>query len=243
LLEDLLAVRTKEMKSIVLTIQSNQDQLIRSEFRKPFAVSGGPGTGKTIVGLHRVSNILYQLNQTSSAATALVIGPTDRFVAYIQNILPSLGKTSVKHQSIPDLCLSGLSEKRRQKISIEIVEHPSIQIVKSSVAIGLIIRKLIVNTIKPVNLAEKILDLSHTSIQTSGDNYYFGKNAKISRGCLHYDTKKTQDIFNACRNSDGEFYFGETSNDNLQNYKNNLSRTTYNPYYQEVVKKLNDFIN
>ena len=152
LLEDLLAVRTKEMKSIVLTIQSNQDQLIRSEFRKPFAVSGGPGTGKTIVGLHRVSNILYQLNQTSSAATALVIGPTDRFVAYIQNILPSLGKTSVKHQSIPDLCLSGLSEKRRQKISIEIAEHPSIQIVKSSVAVGLIIRKLIVNTIKPVNL-------------------------------------------------------------------------------------------
>lgn len=100
-----------------------------------------------------------------------------------------------------------------------------------------------ITTIKPVNLAEKILDLSHTSIQTSGDNYYFGKNAKINRGCLHYDTKKTQDIFNACRNSDGEFYFGETSNDNLQNYKNNLSRITYNPYYQEVVKKLNDFIN
>lgn len=151
LLEELLLERTGELKNIVSTIQSNQDRLIRSDFSKPFGIEGGPGTGKTIVGLHRVSNILYQLRGKQNLS-ALVIGPSDRFVKYIQNLLPSLGKDSVKHMSVEDLCLSGLEEKDRAKIKVSLIDEPALELAKSMLAMSQIVKKIIVAYIIPVNL-------------------------------------------------------------------------------------------
>ena len=133
LLEDLLLGRTGEMKNIVSTIQSNQDRMIRSDFLKPYGIQGGPGTGKTIVGLHRVSNILYQLRGKQNLS-ALVIGPSDRFIKYIENLLPSLGKNSVRHTTIENLCLSGLDEKDQAKVEVSLIDEPAIELVKSMLA-------------------------------------------------------------------------------------------------------------
>ena len=151
LLEELLLARTGEMKNIVSTIQSNQDRLIRSDFSKPFGIQGGPGTGKTIVGLHRVSNILYQLRGKQNLS-ALVIGPSDRFVKYIQNLLPSLGKNSVKHMSVEDLCLSGLDEKDQAKVKVSLIDEPALELAKSMLAMSQIVKKIIAAYIKPANL-------------------------------------------------------------------------------------------
>ena len=151
LLEELRLERTGEMKNIVSTIQSNQDRLIRSDFSKPFGIQGGPGTGKTIVGLHRVSNILYQLRGKQNLS-ALVIGPSDRFVKYIQNLLPSLGKNSVIHMSVEDLCLSGLEEKDRAKVKVSLIDEPALELAKSMLAMSQIVKKIIATHIIPVNL-------------------------------------------------------------------------------------------
>lgn len=151
LLEDLLLGRTGEMKNIVSTIQSNQDRMIRSDFLKPYGIQGGPGTGKTIVGLHRVSNILYQLRGKQNLS-ALVIGPSDRFIKYIENLLPSLGKNSVRHTTIENLCLSGLDEKDQAKVEVSLIDEPAIELVKSMLAMSQIVRKIIARYIIPTNL-------------------------------------------------------------------------------------------
>ncbi len=99
-----------------------------------------------------------------------------------------------------------------------------------------------ITILKPADLPNKILDLSHGSIAISGDNYFYGKNAQVNHGCLQYDTKTTQDEFNSCKSFDPKFYYGETTKYNNKTYKY-VSRITYNPYYQTVFTKLNDFIN
>jgi len=151
LLEGLKSERTGEMNDIVSTIQSNQDRLIRSDFSKPYGIQGGPGTGKTIVGLHRVSNILYQLRGKQNLS-ALVIGPSDRFIKYIENFLPSLGKNAAKHTTVENLCLSGLAEKDQARVKVSLIDQSGIELVKSMLAISPIIRKIIATHISPENL-------------------------------------------------------------------------------------------
>lgn len=151
LLEDLKSERTGEINNIVSTIQSNQDRLIRSDFSKPYGIQGGPGTGKTIVGLHRVSNILYQLRGKQNLS-ALVIGPSDRFIKYIENFLPSLGKNAAKHMTVENLCLSGLDEKDQARVKVSLIDQPGIELVKSMLAMSPIIRKIVATHISPENL-------------------------------------------------------------------------------------------
>ncbi len=157
LLEDLKSERTGEMKNIVSTIQSNQDRLIRSDFSRPYGIQGGPGTGKTIVGLHRVSNILYQLRAKPNLS-ALVIGPSDRFIKYIENFLPSLGKNAAKHLTVENLCLSGLAEKDQARVKISLIDQPGIELVKSMLAMSPIIRKIVAQHIAPENLRIRTKD-------------------------------------------------------------------------------------
>jgi DNA helicase IV len=95
LLAALNASRTGRMGDIVATIQAEQDRVIRSELRGVLVVEGGPGTGKTAVALHRAAYLLYTHRERLAGRGVLVVGPNPTFLRYIEQVLPSLGETSV----------------------------------------------------------------------------------------------------------------------------------------------------
>lgn len=86
-----------------------------------------------------------------------------------------------------------------------------------------------------------IIDFSHISIPFSENNTIYGKNAKTNYGCLHYENKSSEN-FNKCQIFDKGFFYGEISKDNLKDYPNNLSRLTYNPQYNDLIKQMLAFI-
>ncbi|MBW3661484.1 MAG: AAA family ATPase [Actinobacteria bacterium] len=87
--------RAHHMRDIAATIQAEQDRVIRQPEDVDVIVSGGPGTGKTAVALHRVAYLLYSARERIGRRGALVIGPNRRFVDYIDRVLPSLGEDQV----------------------------------------------------------------------------------------------------------------------------------------------------
>jgi DNA helicase IV len=92
--------RTGEMQDIVATIQAEQDIIIRSPMDRCIIVQGGPGTGKTAVGLHRAAYLLYELRERVRQDRFLIVGPNDLFLSYISQVLPSLGETSAIQKTI-----------------------------------------------------------------------------------------------------------------------------------------------
>lgn len=103
LLRALERAASGEMRHIVATIQADQDRLMRSATEGVLVVQGGPGTGKTAVGLHRIAVILYREAARMSERDVLVIGPNDVHLGYISNVLPSLGRSAVAHLSMDAL--------------------------------------------------------------------------------------------------------------------------------------------
>ena len=102
LLAELERARTGEMLDIVATIQAEQDDIIRAPLDVLVAVQGGPGTGKTAVGLHRAAFLLYN-HQSLSQSGVLVLGPSRAFLRYIAQVLPSLGEEAVIQTTLVDL--------------------------------------------------------------------------------------------------------------------------------------------
>ncbi|MET7667730.1 HelD family protein [Micromonospora luteifusca] len=86
--------RTGHMSTAISTLQREQDDIIRAEATGPLIVQGGPGTGKTVVALHRVAYLLFTHRKMADQAV-LVLGPSPRFLQYIAQVLPALGETAV----------------------------------------------------------------------------------------------------------------------------------------------------
>ncbi|MET1004863.1 MAG: AAA family ATPase [Propionibacteriaceae bacterium] len=103
LFASLSADRTGRMSEIVATIQSEQDAIIRSGLAGALVVQGGPGTGKTVVALHRAAYLLYTHREQLSRRGVLVVGPNPTFLRYIEQVLPSLGETEVVLSTIGQL--------------------------------------------------------------------------------------------------------------------------------------------
>jgi DNA helicase IV len=95
LLASLRRGRTGRMGDIVATIQADQDRIIRADLRGILVVEGGPGTGKTVVALHRAAYLLYTYRKQLARRGILVIGPSAAFLRYIDQVLPSLGENDV----------------------------------------------------------------------------------------------------------------------------------------------------
>jgi DNA helicase IV len=89
------ANRTGRMRDIVATIQAEQDQIIRAPLAGVLVVQGAPGTGKTVVALHRAAYLMYAHRDRLARSGVLVVGPNNRFLRYIEQVLPSLGETGV----------------------------------------------------------------------------------------------------------------------------------------------------
>jgi DNA helicase IV len=95
--------RTGTLGDIVATIQAEQDEIIRSPQPGVLVVQGGPGTGKTVVALHRAAYLLYTYRFPLEDQGVLVIGPNRVFLRYIERVLPSLGEAGVEQVVLADL--------------------------------------------------------------------------------------------------------------------------------------------
>lgn len=122
------APRGDGMRDIVATIQAEQDRIIRLDHPGVLVIEGGPGTGKTVVALHRVAYLLYTQRARFERHGVLVVGPNTVFLNHIGRVLPSLGETDVVFTTIGDL-VPGLHvtaedtpEAARLKGSLKILE-------------------------------------------------------------------------------------------------------------------------
>lgn len=95
--------RTGRLSDIVGTIQAEQDEIIRAPLPGVLIVQGGPGTGKTVVALHRAAYLLYTHRFPLDGQGLLVVGPNRLFLGYIEQVLPSLGEAGVELSVLPDL--------------------------------------------------------------------------------------------------------------------------------------------
>ncbi len=95
--------RTGTLGDIVATIQAEQDEIIRSPQAGVLVVQGGPGTGKTVVALHRAAYLLYTHRFPLEDQGVLVIGPNRVFLRYIEQVLPSLGEAGIAEVVLADL--------------------------------------------------------------------------------------------------------------------------------------------
>ncbi len=102
LLRELSRGRGSEMRAAVATLQADQDRLVRLDPTASLVLRGGPGTGKTVVGLHRAAWLTYN-DQRVTADRILVIGPSDRFLRFVSAVLPTLGEARIKQTTFERL--------------------------------------------------------------------------------------------------------------------------------------------
>ncbi|NRQ48876.1 HelD family protein [Aeromicrobium stalagmiti] len=114
LLASLTRARDSTMHSVVATIQKEQDEAIRAPSRGATTIGGGPGTGKTVVALHRAAYLLYTDRRRFESGGVLVVGPSTVFMNYIERVLPSLGETSVTLRSLGEV-VDGLRAARHDE--------------------------------------------------------------------------------------------------------------------------------
>jgi DNA helicase IV len=112
LLEELERNRDLHMRDIVATIQADQYRLITHDPGTPLVIQGGPGTGKTAVGLHRASWLLYTQRDALRHRGVLVIGPNQTFMEYVSHVLPALGEDAVEQRAVSRL-VEGIEPARR----------------------------------------------------------------------------------------------------------------------------------
>ena len=132
LLAELERARTGVMLDIVATIQLEQDEVIRAPLPGVLTVQGGPGTGKTAIGLHRAAYLLYN-HPELARAEVMVVGPSRAFLGYIAQVLPSLGEEAVLQVTLADLVPEvKLPDAKKKKA----VESLAAELVKGDAAHG-----------------------------------------------------------------------------------------------------------
>ena len=100
--------RSPRMRDVLGTIQADQDAIIRAGSRGALVVDGGPGTGKTVVALHRTAYLLYSDPRLGHRrGGVLFIGPHQPYLAYVADVLPSLGEEGVQICTLRDLVAEG----------------------------------------------------------------------------------------------------------------------------------------
>src|SRR5512132_734079 len=116
LLEELERARDARMRDIVATIQADQYHLIARDPEPPLVIQGGPGTGKTAVGLHRASFLLYA--HRTELRRVLVVGPNPAFMEYVSHVLPTLGEESVDQRALAEL-VGGVAVTRTDPLDVQ----------------------------------------------------------------------------------------------------------------------------
>ncbi len=117
LLEELERSRDVHMRDIVATIQTDQYRLVTRELEGVLVIQGGPGTGKTAVGLHRASYLLYTHRRRLGRAGVLVVGPNPTFMQYVSHVLPALGEEAVEQRAVSEL-VDGVVPTRSDRFDV-----------------------------------------------------------------------------------------------------------------------------
>jgi len=133
--------RTGRMADIVATIQAEQDRAIRAELAGTLVVTGGPGTGKTAVALHRAAYLLYTYRDRLRSQGVLLVGPGRMFLRYIEQVLPSLGEHDVQLAT-----LSGL----KPRLSLTGREPGTVAAVKGDGRMAGVIRRALADRERPL---------------------------------------------------------------------------------------------
>jgi len=118
LIAALETARTGRLGDIIGTIQTEQDDIIRAPLSGVHAVQGGPGTGKTVVALHRAAYLLYTHRFPLEGQGVLVVGPNRLFLAYIEQVLPSLGEAGVQMATLGDVVGGVRVDDRREQAEV-----------------------------------------------------------------------------------------------------------------------------
>lgn len=137
LMAALTRARGHTMRDIVATIQSEQDEAIRAPYQGFTMISGGPGTGKTVVALHRAAYLLYSNRRRFESGGVLVVGPSRVFMNYIERVLPSLGEESVTLRSIGSVASDVI------RLTGERVDPAPTAAVKGSLRMARLLRRLV----------------------------------------------------------------------------------------------------
>jgi DNA helicase IV len=137
LMAALTRARGHTMRDIVATIQAEQDEAIRAPWQGFTMISGGPGTGKTVVALHRAAFLLYSNRRRFESGGVLVVGPSRVFMNYIERVLPSLGEDSVTLRSIGSVASDVVS------LVGDRVDRPEVAAIKGSLRMLKVLRRLV----------------------------------------------------------------------------------------------------
>ena len=117
--------RSERMRDVLGTIQADQDAIVRAGSRGPLVVDGGPGTGKTVVALHRTAYLLYSDPRLGhQRGGVLFVGPHQPYLAYVSDVLPSLGEEGVQTCTLRDLVPEGSAAA--------VEDDPEVALLKSS---------------------------------------------------------------------------------------------------------------
>lgn len=117
LMASLSRARGERMHNIVATIQREQDEAIRAPWRGITEITGGPGTGKTAVALHRAAYLLYRDRKRMGGSGVLVVGPSPVFTSYISRVLPSMGEEAAELRALGEV-LDGMSSTRQDPATL-----------------------------------------------------------------------------------------------------------------------------
>ncbi len=134
LMAALSRARTGAMRDIVATIQAEQDEIIRASPEGATLITGGPGTGKTAVALHRAAYLLYVDRRRFERGGVLIVGPSAAFMRFIERVLPSLGESAATLRSVGNL-VDGLEAER--------YDEPHTAMVKGSLAMRPILSRAV----------------------------------------------------------------------------------------------------
>lgn len=150
LLASLQRARGVRMRDIVATIQAEQDEAIRAPYQGVTIISGGPGTGKTVVALHRAAFLLYTYRKRLEAGGVLVVGPTDVFMSYIERVLPGLGEDSVTLKSVGELATDVLGFGSQR------VDEAEAALLKGSLRMLAVLRRAVHEPMTPDNIRLRV---------------------------------------------------------------------------------------
>lgn len=137
LMAALSRARGRQMRDIVATIQSEQDEAIRAPYQGITVIAGGPGTGKTVVALHRAAYLLYSHRRRFENGGVLVVGPSRVFMSYIERVLPSLGEESVTLRAIGSVASDVLGFRAER------VDSAALHVIKGSLRMLPVLRRLV----------------------------------------------------------------------------------------------------
>jgi hypothetical protein len=132
LLEELDRARDARMRDIVATIQADQYGLIARGPEPPLVIQGGPGTGKTAVGLHRASYLLF--THREELRRVLVVGPNPVFMDYVSHVLPALGEDAVDQRAVAELV---------EDAEVTIFDPPDVERLKADLRLVEVVRRAV----------------------------------------------------------------------------------------------------